>query len=99
MSDFSSSAVSSLSLLCVDHTLPQEDSKRVSEDEHLKRKELSAKFHDTISQVTQKIDEHADEREKLLAENQMHVHPTRCPMLPSLLTFLVALYSLGFARR
>jgi hypothetical protein len=49
----------------------QEDSKRVASDEQSKRQELSTKFHNTIKEITSKLEDQGDERLRQLKENEM----------------------------
>lgn len=49
----------------------QEDSKRVATDEQNKRQELSTKFHNTIKEITSKLEDQGDERLRQLKENEM----------------------------
>ena len=46
-----------------------DDSKRVQEEEHAKRQELSAKFQDTIKDVSTKLDAQGEDRIKQFEEN------------------------------
>lgn len=55
-----------------------EDSKRTAEDEQQKRQELSKKFHDTITQVTTKMEEQGEERIRLFRENELSELNTYC---------------------
>eukprot|EP00741_Cyanophora_paradoxa_P017349 tig00020961_g16759.t1 len=48
-----------------------EESKRVALDEATKRQELSKKFHDTIKDITQKLEEQGEERMKQFRENEL----------------------------
>jgi hypothetical protein len=59
---------SRLESLC--HAL-REDSKKIQEQEHAKRQELSKKFHEKIQEISVKMEDHANERIKLCKENEM----------------------------
>lgn len=48
-----------------------EDAKRQANEEHTKRQELSGKFHSTIKEITDKMEEQAEERLRQLRENEM----------------------------
>jgi hypothetical protein len=52
--------------------LSKDESKKIAEDEQTKRNDLSKKFHDTIQQITVKMDEQAEERMKLVKENELY---------------------------
>jgi len=48
-----------------------EESKKATEEEQSKRQELSKKFHETIQQISTKMEEQGEERVKLLKENDL----------------------------
>lgn len=48
-----------------------EDAKRQAVDEHTKRQELSTKFHNTIKEITDKMEEQAEERLRQFKESEM----------------------------
>lgn len=48
-----------------------DDAKRQASDEHAKRQELSGKFHSTIKDISDRMEEQADERLRQLRENEM----------------------------
>ncbi|KAG0622430.1 hypothetical protein M758_3G096900 [Ceratodon purpureus] len=48
-----------------------DDSRRISNEEQMKRQELSTKFHNTIKDITSKLEEQGDERLQQIKENEM----------------------------
>ncbi|XP_024388593.1 uncharacterized protein [Physcomitrium patens] len=48
-----------------------DDSRRIANEEQMKRQELSTKFHNTIKDITSKLEEQGDERLQQIKENEM----------------------------
>jgi hypothetical protein len=55
-----------------------DENKRVSTEEQQKRQELSTKFHNTIKDITSKLEEQGDERLQQIKENEMYGNTTIC---------------------
>jgi len=49
----------------------QEDSKRMAEEEKVRRSDLSKKFHEKIQEISKKMEEQGEERIKLYKENEV----------------------------
>jgi hypothetical protein len=53
------------------HFAAKDENKRVSTEEQQKRQELSTKFHNTIKDITSKLEEQGDERLQQIKENEI----------------------------